>query len=801
MSRKNKKVFSSHFSKAAIQKLFALFTFIIFLFNQSIPAGFSVPVPEQDIHSNPAPIPVKEINEDETAGLSEVISSFSETTSQFLLNDGGLSATEDSEYPEKADPKSDSNHEEKIKGNEDEHVDESRKTQDEYDLPEYSFEDALHYFTPDYAAAVIVESLRAEDLKKLTELEIEVGVAVVEGKIVLFTSGNEQEIRLLPSAKELLSNASVMAHTHPEVLRSYAEGHGDDGPSDDDFAQATDQVEFVISPDGVYAYHQGGLAGPDLLSYEDLVQIIEQHHDKNASTKKVRDLLNGFIASIDKYNEEQEDSLLFRAAPPVAVAPDLTKTAADISRLAGIQQVVSFNKQTTDVTMTEDFFAYGTNFLGGVRVATGDVNGDGIPDYITGTGAGGGPHVKVFDGRNLNLIHSFFAFDPAFTGGVYVAAGDVNGDGRADIIIGAGAGGGPHVKVFDGRNLNLIHSFFAYNQAFTGGVHVAAGDINGDGRADIITGTGAGGGPHVKVFDGGNLNLVRSFFAYDPSFTGGVYVASGDVTGDGRADIVTGAGPGGGPHARVFNGTNNAVVANYFPYNSAFPGGVTVAVADVTGDGRGDIITGTGAGGGPHVKVIDVGTGGDFSSFFAYDAGFGGGIFVAAGDMNGDGRAEVITGKGATSGPRVRTFQLTSRSVSNVILNQLSTERFDLIYDVSQPASFVGSITTFDDFGTPAIESRNLSGIGNLTLGLRLASGSGSIKLEVEDATGAKKEVMLVGVDTAERFWVVNLNLFSGVDLTRVRNINLVVISENVSNKISTLEVRLGNHPLTTTLG
>src|SRR5260370_431988 len=138
-----------------------------------------------------------------------------------------------------------------------------------------------------------------------------------------------------------------------------------------------------------------------------------------------------------------------------------------------------------------------------------------------GPDAGVGPHVRFFNADASQRL-SFSAYDPSFTGGVRVAVGDVNGDGVPDLITAAGPGGGPHVKIFDGATGNLIASFFAYDPSFTGGVYVAAGDVNGDGHADIITGAGANGGPHVKVFDGKTGNVLYSFFAYASTFAGGV---------------------------------------------------------------------------------------------------------------------------------------------------------------------------------------------------------------------------------------------------------------------------------------
>jgi FG-GAP repeat len=166
------------------------------------------------------------------------------------------------------------------------------------------------------------------------------------------------------------------------------------------------------------------------------------------------------------------------------------------------------------------FFAYVPGFTGGVRVAVGDVNGDGRLDIVTGPGPGGGPHVRVFSGAALPALvelTGFYAFTPAFTGGVYVAAGDVNGDGAAELIVGADAGGGPHVRVFGEAGLPALverASFFAYAPTFTGGVRVSVGNVNGTGLLDIVTGPGPGGGPHVRAFTGGGVSLPISFMAY-----------------------------------------------------------------------------------------------------------------------------------------------------------------------------------------------------------------------------------------------------------------------------------------------
>ncbi|HEY1379409.1 MAG TPA: VCBS repeat-containing protein [Gemmataceae bacterium] len=274
--------------------------------------------------------------------------------------------------------------------------------------------------------------------------------------------------------------------------------------------------------------------------------------------------------------------------------------------------------------------------FGPARITFGDFNGDGTSDLIIGNGPNNnGPIVTVVTGTalfgsphplaNSDIIAQFFAYDPRFQGGVFVAAGDFNGDGRAEVVTGADAGGGPHVRAFTYApgGADIFHKaaafasplfpaggFFAYAAGFTGGARVAVGDVNGDGTPDLVTGAGPGGGPHVKVFNGATGGLISQFFAYAAGFTGGVYVGAGDYNLDGKADVLTGAGNGGGPHVKVYSGASLsgggfALLTQFFAFG---PDGTTslfgsdlglstgvgsLGLGDVDGDGIPDILVST----------------------------------------------------------------------------------------------------------------------------------------------------------------------------------------------------------------
>lgn len=230
------------------------------------------------------------------------------------------------------------------------------------------------------------------------------------------------------------------------------------------------------------------------------------------------------------------------------------------------------------------FFAYEAPFDGSATVVAADLDGDGSEERVVG-GAG----VVTIYKKDGAVKASFRPYGDRYALPVNFAVGDLEGDGRAEIVTGGAAGGGPHVRVFNADGVLINPGFFAYDPRFRGGVRVALGDLYGTGRDVIIVGAGLSGGPHVRVFAKNGRLLDPGFFAYDPSFRGGVSVAAGDVDGDGRDEIVTGAGPGGAPHVRVFRGNGAPIGRGFFAGERSSTGGVDVAAFDADGDGQDEI--------------------------------------------------------------------------------------------------------------------------------------------------------------------------------------------------------------------
>ncbi len=300
------------------------------------------------------------------------------------------------------------------------------------------------------------------------------------------------------------------------------------------------------------------------------------------------------------------------------------------------------------------------------------------------------PNVRLFNiGDDWMPLVDFPAYGSPHWG-VKVNTGDPDGDGRDEILTGAGPGAiyGPHVRGFEADSSPMPGlSFIAYG-TLKYGVNVAAGDLDGDGFDEIITGAGPGAvfGPHVRAWDYDGTPGVTpvpgvSYFAYGtPKW--GVNVACGDIDGDGFDEIVTGAGPGDvyGPHVRGWNvdgGTAASIPAVSFLAYGTNKYGVNVCCGDVDGDGIDEIVTAPGPSPvfGAHIRGwdFDGGTlaelpGYNFFAWQPYEALYGAQVFAGV-DFDNNGYDDLLVGIGPdpSLGSLIRGFQYTGGSPSQIL--------------------------------------------------------------------------------------------------------------------------------------
>lgn len=292
----------------------------------------------------------------------------------------------------------------------------------------------------------------------------------------------------------------------------------------------------------------------------------------------------------------------------------------------------------TDGTLRFSFLAFGKQLKGGVRVAVGDVTGDGNDDIIAALGPGARPRVRIFNGVDQTLITEFLAFGDKFRGGSYVAAGNFDSDAALEVVAGSGSGRSPLVRVWDISGATAIpipgplRSFAPFGSQQRGGVTVAAGNIDGTGQDELIAGIAADGPPRIRAFRNDRA-IAADFMAFPTTSQGGVFITVGNVRDTAAEEIIVGPGAGRGPQVRIFSvlaGTPGpaTLIDNFDAYEDAFNGGVRVAAVDYNADGQLDIVTAPGAGRKPLVRVWQGLSLALLDAFLARPTGFGGGFFV-----------------------------------------------------------------------------------------------------------------------------------------------------------------------------
>lgn len=181
---------------------------------------------------------------------------------------------------------------------------------------------------------------------------------------------------------------------------------------------------------------------------------------------------------------------------------------------------------------------FGNNFTGRLSFTVGDFNHDNQKEIVITPLTKGGPQIVTYSQTGKRLSAGFFAYDKDFRGGLNLTVADTDNDGKLEIITAPAKDLSPTVKIFSDKGVAL-GSFLAYDKNFRGGINLAAGDINGDGRVEIITGA-ASAGPHIRIFKSTG-QLLGQFMAFDEKLGGGVRVMTSDINGDGRVEILAGS--------------------------------------------------------------------------------------------------------------------------------------------------------------------------------------------------------------------------------------------------------------------
>jgi len=230
------------------------------------------------------------------------------------------------------------------------------------------------------------------------------------------------------------------------------------------------------------------------------------------------------------------------------------------------------------------FFAYFSTFRGSTNIITKDLNHDDNPETVVAENN----RVEIYNQVN-QLQYQFFPYEERFNGGINIALGDINNDGYEEIITGA-AKGGPHIRFFNSQGRLINPGFFAYEKNFRGGVNLAVGDLNGDGKKEIVTARGQGGPPQIKIFNQKGEVINSGFLAYEKNFRGGVNLALGDLNGDKKDEIITGRGMGGQPEIRIFDGNGKLINSGFLAFNKTNRQGIKVIAYDFDNNGRAEIL-------------------------------------------------------------------------------------------------------------------------------------------------------------------------------------------------------------------
>lgn len=297
---------------------------------------------------------------------------------------------------------------------------------------------------------------------------------------------------------------------------------------------------------------------------------------------------------------------------------------------------------SSDFSQHTTFPTFEKGFQNGGFVAAGDLDGDGTDEVIVGSGPARAAEVRIFTSEGL-LLRKFSPYATKFQGGVRVAAGDLDGDGKAEIVTSPGPGMEPRLKVFDAVGKEKVtDGALAYAASLQVGVRVTLGDIDGDGVLDIVTSPGSGGRAHIRAFDSKLKPKHFSFFAFPGEMMDGVTVAA--LRSASGTRLVVAPESWTTSTARLFDPANlgaPVIELQPFPDASSTHLGLTVAAFDIDGDGIDELVAARNGQAAPEIRILDQ-AGREKGRYLVLDANFRGALSLVSSKSGANGRELVV---------------------------------------------------------------------------------------------------------------------------------------------------------------
>ncbi len=260
---------------------------------------------------------------------------------------------------------------------------------------------------------------------------------------------------------------------------------------------------------------------------------------------------------------------------------DDPRAAVIVGAAQGMQPQVKI--YTSDGKLKKSFYAYEKTFLGGVRVAACDLNGDGVDEILTAPGPGYRPYIREFNASGKQVLwKQIWALDGKTKNGLNIACGDLNGDSKAEIIAASDVGSG-HMTIHQGKG-SRIGNTWPFGRAWRGGIVLSTVDNRGTGRVDIAAATQTGAA-QIRLLNEHGKRVGPTILPYAAGTKNGVLISAGDVNGDRIGELIVSQLNGTTSRIRMYGQAGAQLLANFLAYPNTVAGGARTAVGDVEASG------------------------------------------------------------------------------------------------------------------------------------------------------------------------------------------------------------------------